>query len=231
MTISAAIMQPNYIPWRGYFDLISRVDKFVFFDDVQYTTKDWRNRNKIKTKEGDLWLTVPVKTTGRMGQLISEVEIDNSTEWQKKHFNSIVWNYRKAPFFKDYELLLESIYLLRRWELLVDLNIESTKLISRALNINVEWYRSSELAVDGDKNGERAINICQKIGADSFINGPTARAFINEELFNKNKIKNQYIEYKYQNYSQQFDNFSSSVSILDVLFNCGVDSQKMISAI
>jgi WbqC-like protein family len=231
MTISAAIMQPNYIPWRGYFDLISRVDKFVFFDDVQYTTKDWRNRNKIKTKEGDLWLTVPVKTTGRTGQLISEVEIDNSTEWQNKHFNSIVWNYRKAPYFKSYEGLLESIYLSKRWELLVELNIESTKLICQTLDINVEWYRSSELSVCGDKNGERAINICQKIGADSFINGPTARAFIDEELFNKNKVKNQYIEYKYQNYSQQFDNFSPSVTILDVLFNCGADSRKMISAI
>lgn len=221
-----AMLQPNYIPWKGVFDLINCVDVFVFYDDVQYTKKDWRNRNKIKTKEGDIWLTVPVKS--KRDQLICEAEIDNSTNWQEKHFKTIKNNYSKAKYFSEYEYLLEEIYLNKTWGKISELDIFSTKLISKALDIGAEWVVASELNISGGKDGEKVIKICKQLKCDHFINGPSAKSFMDEEKFVNQGMALEYMEYNYDEYSQIHPPFSHHVSALDVIFNCGKDAKKYV---
>lgn len=223
-----AILQPNYIPWKGVFDLISRVDCFVFYDDVQYTSKDWRNRNKIKTANGDLWLSVPVQTKGRRRQLISEAQIETGTNWQEKHFRSIRNSYSRAPFFKQFEYLLEDLYLGREWLSISDLSIQSTMWLAKALDIEVEWHRSSDLGQEGAKDGERVLKICNLLGGNHFINGPSARDFIDESLFVERGVSLEFIDYDYPQYPQLHGPFVHQVSVLDVLFNCGPNSRKMV---
>lgn len=223
-----AILQPNYIPWKGVFDLISRVDAFVFYDDVQYTAKDWRSRNRIRTANGDIWLTVPVLSKGLRGQRICDALIDPLSNWQGKHYKALKANYQKARHFKDYEYLLEEIYLAREWSKISDLNIFSTKLLARALGIDAEWHRSSDLGQSGGKDGEKAIKICKMLGCDSFINGPSARAFMNVSLFAQNGIELDYISYSYPEYAQLHRPFVHEVTVLDVIFNCGPDARAFI---
>lgn len=216
-----AILQPNYIPWKGVFDLISRVDVFVFYDDVQYTVKDWRNRNKIKSANGELWLTVPVIHKGRRDQLIKDAEIDNTTNWQQSHYKSLVSSYKKAPFFQEYHFILEEIYLNKQWDSISDLDIYATKRIAEILGIQVEWYRSSDLGCEGTKEGSKVVQICQKLKCDYFINGPASKGFMDEDLFRSEGIVLEYIEYDYSEYKQLYPPFNPYVSVLDTIFHCG----------
>jgi hypothetical protein len=220
------MLQPNYIPWKGVFDLISRVDIFVFYDDVQYTKRDWRNRNKIKTKDGEKWLTVPIKNKGK--QLIYEVEIDNQIKWQENHFKTIKNSYSNSPFFKNYEFIIEEIYLNKRWEKISDLDVYSTKYLANLLNLDVKWILASELGITGNKEGEKIIKICKELGCDYFINGPSAKKFMDIDLFKKSNIELDFMVYKYPEYKQLHGEFSHFVSIIDVLFNCGPDATKFI---
>ena len=145
-----AMLQPNYIPWKGVFDLIHRVDVFVFYDDVQYTKKDWRNRNKIPTANGELWLTVPVLTKGKRIQRICDVEIDEKINWQEKHYKTLCLNYCKSPFFEQYRYLLEDFYIEHKWKNLSEMNIYMTKEISKILGIKTEFICASDLKCYGD---------------------------------------------------------------------------------
>ena len=223
-----AILQPNYIPWKGVFDLISRVDVFVFYDDVQYTIKDWRNRNKIKTPNGELWLSVPVIHKGKSQQLICDAEINNSTPWQKNHYKSLKLSYSKSKFFKEYEFILEALYLNQSWDSIAELDIFATKLIADSLGLNVEWQRSSTLNYKGSKTGDKVIQICRHFECDHFINGPSSRIFMDEKLFHEAEITLEYIDYNYDAYQQPHPPFSHYVSALDVLFNCGPEAINMI---
>jgi hypothetical protein len=226
MTTKVAMLQPNYIPWKGVFDLIHRVDKFVFYDDVQYTKRDWRNRNKIKTKDGELWLSVPVKNAGK--KLIYETEIDNETDWQSNHVKSIRNSYAKAPHFKMYDYLLSEIYETKKWTNISELNVASTKLIAKALNISVEWHLASELKCTGSKDGEKILKICEALKCDYFINGPAAKGFIDQNKFMEAGVELDYIDYSYPEYPQVFPPFNHFVSVLDVLFNCGEKAPQFI---
>lgn len=223
-----AILQPNYIPWKGVFDLIDRVDHFVFYDDVQYTKKDWRNRNYIKSKDSDLLLSVPVKTKGKTGQLIKDTLIDNDHKWQLKHYKSIVNCYKQSQFFERYHFILEELYLNNTWILLSELNVFSTKLISKAINIQTNWHLSSNLSKSGSKIGDKAIKICKELNCKYFINGPSSKKFLDLNLFKKNNIHVEFIKYEYPSYLQQYTPFSHNVSILDVIFNCGPNALKFI---
>ena len=223
-----ALLQPNYIPWKGVFDMISRVDIFVFYDDVQYTHRDWRNRNKIKTSNGEIWLTVPVKEV--YGQKICETEIDTSQKWQIKHYKSITQSYSKTKFFKNYEALLNKIYM-QNWNNLNELNIFCTKEISASLGLFPQWVKSSDLQIEGDKNGEKIIKICKHLKANHVINGPSSQNFLDENLFKKNDIILEYMEYFYPEYTQAYPPFSHNVSILDLLFHCGPNSKEYIKSI
>ncbi len=223
-----AILQPNYIPWKGVFDLINQVDVFVFYDDVQYTKKDWRSRNKIKSPNGEYWLTVPVATKGKREQLIFEAEIDNTQIWQSKHYKSICNSYNKAPYFEKYKYIIDEIYINNKWDKLVDLNIFATKLIADTLGIKVEWYKSSDYNFTGDKNGEKVVKLCKELDCNYFINGPASKAFMDDELFKQNDIQLKYMEYNYPEYKQLYPPFDHYVTVLDTLFHCGEESKKLI---
>lgn len=222
-----AILQSNYIPWKGVFDLINMVDTFVFLEDVQYTEHDWRNRNKILVGNEAKWLTVPVKNSGRRGQKIYEVEINNNN-WAKKHYNAFNINYSKSNSFKDFKWILEEIYIKNKWISLSELNIFSTKLIANTLGIKTEFLNSKDIPTLGKKD-DKIIEICKLIGGDEYISGKAAKSYINPAKFSKNNILLDYIDYSYPKYSQYKGEFvTHNVSVLDLIFNCGKDSSKYI---
>jgi len=215
-----AILQSNYLPWKGVFDLINKVDIFVFLEDVQYTTRDWRNRNKILTSEGTKWITVPINNKDKREQLIYEATISNDEEWQKKHFNAFQTNYGRAPYYKQYKWIIEDIYLNRKWNSISELNKYATKLISKELRIKTEFIDSKDLNTTGTKD-DKLIQICKKLNADYYISGPAAKNYIVNEKFENNNIELDYIGYEYPIYKQMFESFNHNVTILDLIFNCG----------
>jgi len=221
-----AILQSNYIPWKGVFDMINQVDKFVFFEDVDYTKRDWRSRNNIKTANGDVWLTVPVKKAPR-GTKIHEIELFNDGKWQKKHINNIKLAYSKAKFFKEFEWIIEEIYTNQTWEKLSEFNIFVTKLLCRVLDIKAEFINSVELATTGTKD-DKLLDICKKIGATHYLSGPAAKDYINDDKFKKAKIKLEYMNYTYPEYQQLYGEFNHYVSVLDLIFNCGPQAKDFI---
>lgn len=222
-----AIHQPNYLPWLGFFYKIASCDIFVLADIVQYSKKGFINRNKIKTPQGTAWLTVGVLTKGRYGQLINEVEIDNGAPWARIHEKSISQNYSKAPYFKKYKAPFEDIYH-REWERLVDLNEALIKVICQILGIrSVEFIRASELNVSGER-AELPVNICRAVGADTYLSGPSGQKYMDEELFEKEGISLRYSDFKHPAYTQLWGDFIPNMSIIDLLFNEGGESLKIL---
>lgn len=214
-----AIIQSSYIPWKGYFDIINDADIFVFLDDVQYTNRDWRNKNYIKSSQGKLALIVPVK--GGTHQKISEVTIDIKQNWQKQHFKSIIQNYKKSAFFEQYYDLLKNFYIDRHWDKLSDMNIYMIKTICDILGVETEFYNSKGYNFLGRKS-DKIVNICKYFNADHYISGPSAKNYIEAEKFNSAGIQLIYKDYSgYPEYPQLHPPFEHQVSILDLLFNCG----------
>lgn len=226
----AVILQPSYIPWRGYFDQVRRSDLFIFYDDVQYDKHGWRNRNQIKTANGKQWLTIPVHSQGVTGGIpIREVQIDWRTAWPEKHLKALTSAYAKAPHFKDYLPMLEQLFG-RHDACIADLTIEATTRIARELGIQkTRFMRSSELSgIDGRKT-ERLIQILTRVGADHYISGPSARDYIESNLFERAGIRLEYVEYQYAEYPQLYPPFDPQVSILDLLFMTGTDALRYIA--
>ena len=224
--MKVAILQSNYIPWKGVFDMIDQVDKFVFFEDVDYTKRDWRTRNTVKTANGDSMLVVPVKKMPR-GTKIFEIDLLNDGKWKKKHLNTIWLAYSKAPYFKEYEWILDEIYLNHTWEKLSEFNIFVTKLLCKVLDISAEFINSVELAASGVKD-DKLIEICKKVGGTHYLSGPAAQDYISNEKFEAANIELEYIDYSYPEYTQLHGDFNHYVSVLDVIFNCGPDASKYI---
>jgi hypothetical protein len=223
--VNVVILQPSYIPWRGYFAQIRKADLFIFYDDVQYDKHGWRNRNQIKTAQGKQWLTIPVHSRGvTEGIPIKDVRIDWSRPWGKSHMKALTFAYNKAPHFKHYLPLLESFYD-RRDECLADFTIETTVLLSRELGItSTRFLRSSELpGIHGVKT-DRLIKILEQVGAQHYISGPSARDYIEKEKFDEAGITLEYIEYNYLEYPQLHPPFDPYVTILDLLFMAGKDA-------
>jgi hypothetical protein len=221
------IIQSNYIPWRGYFDLMAACDVFILYDEMQYTKRDWRNRNKIKTANGLQWLTVPVKVKGNFHQKISEVKI-NGVEWRKKHWKSIEMNYQKSTYFNEISELISPVYLQDTFVSLSDLNYALIKKISKYLNISTKIKQSSEFSLPGEKS-ETLASICDQLGAKTYISGPSAKRYLDEQAFNNLNIEVSWFDYDgYQDYLQLWGRFEPSVSILDLLFNCGPTSRQYI---
>ena len=218
-----AILQSNYLPWKGVFDMINQVDIFVFLEDVQYTKRDWRNRNKILSNSGSRWITVPVKNKGRKGQLIQDVRVDISQNWQYIHYNTFQMNYGRAPYFKKYKWIIEDIYMDKKWVNLSKLNIYSTKLIAKELGINTEFIASTSLDVKGTKD-DRLIAICKKLNADYYLSGPAAKDYIISSKFEQEGLELDYIKYEYPKYKQLHEPFTHYVTILDLIFNVGPDA-------
>lgn len=218
MTVS--ILQSNYIPWKGYFDIISKSDVFIFHDDLQYTKNDWRNRNKIKTEKGLIWLTIPCGTNEK--RLICDVELGN-TMWQKKHWELIQESYKNSPYFSVYKNLFEEIYLEKVWVKLSDLNQYMIKMISfDILNIKSTVFQDSRTYCLTKKKEDRVLELLDKAKADEYISGPSAKNYLNEEKFIERNIKLTWMDYSnYKEYNQLYQPFEHGVSILDLIFNEG----------
>jgi len=213
------VIQSNYIPWKGYFDIIHDVDLFVFYDDVQYTKNDWRNRNKVKTAQGAQWLTIPVGS--RNGRLICEVEISEAY-WPKKHWETIKQSYSKAPYFKRYQEFFEYFYLEAIWTNLSELNQTLIKKICKEfLGIQTDFSDSRAYRPQGEKL-DRLLDLLQKTGATYYVSGPSAKSYISEKRFQDAGIELVYKDYSgYPEYPQLFPPFEHGLSILDLLLNCG----------
>lgn len=217
-----AVLQSNYIPWKGYFDIINTVDVFIWYDDVQYTKRDWRNRNRIKTAQGVRWLTVPCGSSCK--RLINQVEL-RDPGWQKNHWEIISQAYGRAPFFSYFRSLFEELYLGRRWNMLVEMNRAFVEKICREiLGINTVFRDSSEFQLRATK-AERMIELLEQAGAESYLSGPAARDYIDEGAFLNRGIALDWMDYSgYPNYPQLHGSFEHRVSILDLLFNVGASA-------
>ncbi|MCI8574360.1 MAG: WbqC family protein [Oscillibacter sp.] len=221
--MKVAVLQSNYIPWKGYFDIIHDVDLFVFYDEVQYTKNDWRNRNRIETETGLKWLTIPCGYD--IKRKIYEVKIKNEIPWQMEHYKSIVSSYQKAPFFNKYKDFLAYVYLDCRWEYLYKLNRYVIETISNEfLGINTLFKDSREFASQGIKD-EKLISLLKSIKCDTYISGPAAKDYMDVQRYNGCGIDVIWKDYSgYPAYSQRFEPFNHQVSILDLLFNTGDDA-------
>lgn len=226
--MKCVILQPSYIPWRGYFHQIALADCFVFYDDVQYDTRGWRNRNKIKTSDGTRWLTIPVHAKGAQIKRIpiNQIKIDWSKSWHESHLQSLKLSYAKAPYYNQYVEFLQNSYM-QKHELLVDFTIPLTIQISDILGFSPQFIKSSDLHVQGEKT-DRLISILKTIGADHYISGPSAQDYIDPRLFEKAGITLEYMQYTYPEYPQLFPPFVSQVSILDILFMTGDEAKNYI---
>jgi len=220
--MKAAILQPMYLPWMGYFDLIDKSDIFVFFDDVQFRSRSWQQRNKIKTPQGWIWLTVPISRASGSRIKINEVRIDNSSNWKEDHLKSMKYNYGKAPFFQKYMDFLEEIYS-QDWEHLGDLNITLAKEITAILGLEGKFIHSSGLGVEGVQT-EHLINISNKVGADEYISGPAAKDYIEVDKFKRAGIRLYWHEFHHPSYPQLYGDFIPYISVIDLLFNTGRDA-------
>jgi hypothetical protein len=222
---TVAVLQSNYIPWKGYFDLIHDVDLFIFYDDVPYTRSDWRNRNRIKTPRGPRWLTIPVGSP--RNRLICDVRL-NDPSWQKNHWENIRQNYAKAPHFPRYDDLLTEIYHHKFWEHLSALNQHLIITISRELGIQTEFSDSRALSPVGQKQ-ERLIDLLKKVQADRYISGPAGKAYLDEHRFSSEGIELRWKQYAgYREYPQFFPPFVHEVTILDLLFHAGKSAGQFI---
>jgi WbqC-like protein len=228
--VKVVILQPSYIPWRGYFDQIFRADLFVFYDDVQYDKRGWRNRNQIKIPKGKQWLTIPVNSRGAQTENIpiNQIRIAWDNPWSQNHLKALQHSYSKAPYFGQYVSLLEKCYQ-RRDEFLADFTIDFTIALAHELgNNHTRFMRSSEHAgIDGQKT-DRLVQILQSVGATHYISGPSARDYIEQEKFASAGITLEYMEYNYPEYPQLYPPFDPYVSILDLLLMTGPEAPNYI---
>lgn len=220
-----AVLQSNYIPWKGYFDIIAKADTFVFYDDVQYTKNDWRNRNQIKTAQGLQWLTIPVGTN--LDRRICDVTILNR-RWQLKHLTTIRQAYAKAACAAECAPLLELLYLHHEWNTLSDLNQFSIRTIARDwLGLDAHFRSSAEFVLDGHRNA-RLLCLLQQLNTDVYISGPSAQSYLDEAAFASAGIRIEYMDYStYPEYKQPHPPFCHHVSILDTLLCLGSEARHM----
>jgi len=214
-----AITQSNYIPWKGFFDSINMVDVFVLYDDMQYTKRDWRNRNLIKSESGTKWLSIPVEVKGKYFQKISETKISDPL-WAKQHWMTLQHAYGKLPGFLFYKPIFEELYS-RDYEFLSEVNYAFIKAICDILNIKTEIRWSSEFQLPEGKT-ERLVSICKDLQGSDYYTGAAAKAYMDESMFEGQNISVHYYDYSgYPEYEQKFPPFTHGVSILDLLFNVG----------
>ena len=221
-----AIVQSNYIPWKGYFDMINMVDEFILYDDCQYTKRDWRNRNKIKTHNGSQWLTIPVEVKGKYQQKVKDTVISDP-EWSKKHWSKIKYNYSKATFFKDFKDQFEELYLGCIEKYLSDINYRFITAINQILGIStkISWSMDYHISVMG--NTEKLIHLYKQAGVNTYLSGPTAKGYMDVKLFEDEGITVEWMDYnRYPEYNQLYSPFEQKVSIIDLIFNVGENAKN-----
>ncbi|MBC7602568.1 MAG: WbqC family protein [Ramlibacter sp.] len=220
-----AILQSNYIPWKGYFDMIGAVDEFILYDDMQYTRRDWRNRNQIKTPQGVQWLTVPVRVKGKYDQKIRDTEIDGS-DWAVAHWKALAQNYARAPHFAEIAVWLEPLYRTASYTHLSELNRRFIEVVCAYLEIDTVISDSRDYPLLEGKT-ERLADLCAQAGGTEYVSGPSARDYVDESVFENSGIKLTWFDYAgYPEYPQLWGEFAHSVTVLDLLFNCGKDAGR-----
>jgi hypothetical protein len=225
-----AILQSNYIPWKGYFDLINMVDEFILFDDMQYTRRDWRNRNQIKTPQGVRWLTIPVEVKGKYFQKINETCASDS-KWAREHWKTLTHIYAQAPYFDVHRDQFESLYLNLDTLLLSQINIQFIKAICGILGISthLSWSNDYQL-IDGKT--ERLVDLCKQAGGTHYISGPSARDYIDAAQFEQAGISLSYMDYSgYPEYPQHYPPFEHRITILDLIFHMGHDAPRYMKSL
>jgi hypothetical protein len=222
------VLQPSYLPWMGFFDQIKRSDVFVFYDDVQFDKHGWRNRNRIKTAKGPVWLTVPVRHSGRAGQRIDQVEVDQRTPWARKHLRTIQEAYARAPFLTDYLPALAEL-LQREWTLLAELDIALSRLMCGWFGLERRMYRSSQLDVAGDRNA-RLLALCRHFEADRYLSGVAAKSYLDVSLFAAAGVVVEWQDFSQPHYPQLHGAFEPSMSALDCVFNVGPDCATLLES-
>jgi len=215
-----AAVQSSYVPWKGYFDLIHSVDEFVLFDDVQYTRRDWRNRNRIKTREGLTWLTIPVAAKGKYLEPIKSIMVSDPG-WRERHWRLIRSSYARSPGFAEYEELFRRLYLDSDEQRLSAINAAFIRDVCRILGITTKITWSMDYTLESGRN-ERLISLCRQTGATTYLSGPRARAYLDIEMFKASGIEVSFFDYTgYPEYPQPFPPFDHHVSIIDLLFSVG----------
>ena len=227
MSKRVAILQSSYIPWKGYFDLINMVDEFILYDDRQYTKRDWRNRNRVKTPQGPIWLTIPVKVKGQYTQRIDEVVISEPS-WPENHWQTLHHNYASAPHFAAGRAIFERLYLecAPTMSNLSQINRTFIEAICGILGINTRISISTDYPAPASDRTGTLIGLCKSAGATGYLSGPSARAYIKEEEFERAAIALSYMDYSgYPEYPQLNPPFEHEVTVLDLIFNTGPDAR------
>jgi len=221
-----AVLQSNYIPWKGYFDIIHDVDEFIFYDDVQYTKNDWRNRNRIKTPAGPKWLTIPVGQ--RLNRLVSDVALPES-DWAREHWHQLEAAYADTPHFETFRPVFEEIWLGTTWRSLSDLNQHLIRTISHQLLGLRTLFRDSRDFVLRGRKQDRLLELLKLVEADAYVSGPSARSYLDPERFAAARIELVWKDYSaYPEYPQMYPPFLHEVTVLDLLFHTGTDAPRYI---
>jgi hypothetical protein len=221
------VLQPSYLPWLGFFDQVRRCDRFVFYDDVQYDKHGWRNRNRIKAASGPVWLTVPVRTRGRMGQSIDTVEITSATPWARRQLKTIEEAYARAPHRAAYLPPLAEL-LEQRWERLADLDIALSRLMCGWFGLERPMVRASELGIAGDRD-TRLLALCRHFGADTYLSGNAAQAYLDVGMFAAHGIRVEWQNFRHPEYPQQHGPFVPNLSALDLVLNVGEECAAVLA--
>jgi hypothetical protein len=222
---SIIITQSNYIPWKGYIDSIASVDNFVVYDDMQYTKRDWRNRNLIKTPQGLKWISIPVIVKGKYFQKINEVKVLDQS-WKSSHLGVIKAHYAQAKCFKTHFPMVEDWFQHCNYEYLTDINLHFLNLILRFFEIRTPLILSSDFELGEDRT-QRLIDICLRLGATDYWSGPAAKAYMDESKFEMSGVKVNYWDYfGYPEHTQLYQPFEHGVSILDLILNEGDNASK-----
>jgi hypothetical protein len=222
------ISQPTYLPWAGYFRIMKEADVYVFLDNVQFEQRSWQSRNRIKSAGNSVWLSVP--THHESLSRIIDVEIDNSKVWKRQHLNTIKTSYGKAPFFKQYYPWFKSVFE-SSWLDLAGLNIYLIKHLATLLGLSQIFVRASKLGLEG-KRTSLLLDICKMFGADRYVSSIGAKNYMEQDgakaIFDKEGIKVEFLQVKQFEYPQLFGDFIPELSVLDLLFNCGPNSAKIL---
>jgi hypothetical protein len=221
------ITQSNYIPWKGYFDSIKLTDTFVVYDDMQYTRRDWRNRNLIKTNSGLKWLTIPVQVKGKYFQKINETLVSDSN-WNIDHLNILNENYKSAKSYLEAKDFINDLYRNVKSNYLTEINVYFITEICKFLQIPINIRYSSEFVLQEDRN-ERLISIVKDLDGKEYYSGPAAKFYMDEELFNNSNIQVHYLDYSnYPEYDQKYGDFEHGVSIIDLIYNEGQNAKNFL---
>ncbi len=227
LPVTAAIHQPNFIPWAGFFYKWWKSDVLVLLDDVQFVRRGYTNRVKIKGPEGERWLTVPVIKKGRYHQTVNEVEIEPDLSWKKKISGSLQACYGKAPYFKDYFPGFEGV-IEKDYALLADMNIALLVWLAQQLGIETRTIRASRLSGVSGQATERLVSICRSVGATKYLSGFGGQEYQEDKIFRENNIEMAVYDFTPPVYPQLWGEFIGGLSVLDLLFNCGSESKSIL---